>query len=314
MERFRFFADRSAVLFLGLASGLVVGLAFVANRPTPAAQIVAAAPVKTDPLPAPIAPPVSDEAFQTFSPRLLKAVASDQTLNVGVFGDSFGDGLWSSLNQQLPRAGRYKVFQYSKQATGFTRYESQNLETSALENLKAQPIDIAVISFGANDTQGIYADGHLHPLLSPGWKAVYAHRMARFVSVLRQQGAVVYWVGLPRMRKPEYDAQIHQMNDFYAEESRRLGVSFLPTEALSLDASGQFNLYLPDPVTHQPKLMRANDGIHMTFAGYSRLTAPLVERIGAYVDRARAYQIEMTGEAIPKSAPVTASHPHGHAK
>ena len=33
--------------------------------------------------------------------------------------------------------------------------------------------------------------------------------------------------------------------------------------------------------------MRANDGIHMTFPGYERLTGPLVERIRSYMARAR---------------------------
>ena len=44
----------------------------------------------------------------------------------------------------------------SERSTGFTRYRSLNLLDDIRAKLDRQPVDIAIISFGANDTQGIF--------------------------------------------------------------------------------------------------------------------------------------------------------------
>ena len=197
------------------------------------------------------------------------------------------------------------MFKFAERSTGFTRYQSLNLEDKAAADIASQPVDIAVISFGANDTQGILDGGHVYPLLSPGWKTAYGARVARYVALLRAHGAMVYWVGLPKMRNPAFDSQIVAMNDFYASEMASLGVPFLPTEALSVDDQGQFNTYLFDPKEHKEVLMRANDGIHMSIPGYERISGPLVERIKSYVAHAR----QLVAASQPAAAPQTASAP-----
>jgi hypothetical protein len=273
-----------AVLLLGVAVGVMIGGAFFgqgvvfggkpAGLPAPKApQTVAAAPL---------------DCAIPFSPHLIQAVSKGEPITVGVFGDSFGDGVWAALYHLLPKGGNYKVERFSKESTGFTRYASLNLEDEATSQIAGQNIDIAVIDFGANDTQGIYDGSHAYALLSDGWKQVYGARMDRFVGLLRANGAMVYWVGLPKMRKPAFDQQISDMGAFYAQRMAALGVPYIEVEPLSLDANGQYNDHLTDPGSTQPRLMRATDGVHMTMAGYERLAAPVVRRIQAYVDRARA--------------------------
>lgn len=281
----RVFADRAAVLLLGIGVGIMMGVAFAAQGGGPGA---AGRPPAVNPKAQAASSSAAIDCPVPFSPHLLTAVANGQPITVGVFGDSFGDGVWAALYNLLPRYGNYKVLRFSKQATGFTRYASLNLEDEATAQIAGQPLDIAVIDFGANDTQGIYDGAHAYPLLSDAWKQVYGARMDGFVNVLRQHGAMVYWVGLPKMRKPDYDAQIAGMSAFYAQRMAALNVPYIDIEPLSVDANGQFNDYLPDPGSTAPRLMRANDGIHMTMAGYERVAAPVVQRIRDYVQRARA--------------------------
>jgi hypothetical protein len=287
-----FVLDRTSVLFIGMAVGVTIGLAYAAGHvvsasTSPTAQIVSHAGRGASATSASsLAAPASDCAAP-FSPRLLKTIASGQPISVGVFGDSFGEGIWAALYWTLPKTEHYQVFKFAERSTGFTRYQQLNLEDKAAQDLSTQPIDIAVISFGANDTQGIVDGGHVYPLLSPGWKQAYGRRVARFVAVLRSEGAMVYWVGLPKMRNPDFDGQIQAMNEFYAGQMAALDVPFMPTEALSVDQGGEFNTYLYDPKEHKDVLMRANDGIHMSIPGYERITGPLVDRIKAYVARSR---------------------------
>jgi hypothetical protein len=287
-----FVLDRTSVLFIGMAVGVTIGLAYAAGHvvsasTSPTAQIVSHAGRGASATSASsLAAPASDCAAP-FSPRLLKTIASGQPISVGVFGDSFGEGIWAALYWTLPKSQHYDIIKFAERSTGFTRYQSLNLEDKAASDLASQPIDIAVISFGANDTQGIVDNGHVYPLLSAGWKQAYAARVARYVALLRAEGAMVYWVGLPKMRSTDFDGQIVAMNAFYSDEMAKLDVPFFPTETLSVDDRGQYNDHLVDPKTHKEVLMRASDGIHMSIPGYERITGPLVDRIKAYVERSR---------------------------
>ena len=285
-------ADRTAVLFLGVGVGTAMGYAFAgdlaqmvkpASAPAPASVSAAAA----KPVPKPAAAPIALECAMPFQPRLLETLTSGGRVRVGVFGDSFGDGLWAALYHQLHERDAWEVEKFSQQSTGFTRYYSLNLEEHLDEQIADEPIDIAVISFGANDTQGVMHKGKYAELLSPEWKEEIGMRIDRYIAKLRQKGAVVYWVGLPIMRKPSFDADISGMSTFFAERMERLGVPFIETRSRSVDASGGYAAYLPDAGSRAPRLMRANDGIHMSMHGYERLTEGLAVRIRRYVEAAR---------------------------
>jgi len=222
-------------------------------------------------------------------------------VRVAVFGDSYGDGVWSGLQRQLKPADGYEVIKYSQPASGFTRYRTLNLEAHAAEQLGADKIDVAVISFGANDVQGIITDEGKHaPLMGDLWKAQIGKRIERYVALLRQHNALVYWVGLPRMREAQTDSDMGAINDFYGSEMARLDVPFIDTRSLASDGSGQYAAYLPDAKDGTPKLLRAGDGIHMSMPGYLLITRGLAARISDYVDATRAI------DAAPAAAPEVA--------
>src|SRR6185436_6322193 len=124
-----------------------------AKEVLPAPTAIASAPTANTP-----APTIADG----LAPRLAGAVREGRTIRIGVFGDSFGDGVWAGLYNILRGDSHYEVRQFSERSTGFTRYRSLNLLDDARAKLDANPVDIAVISYGANDTQGIYLDGRGH--------------------------------------------------------------------------------------------------------------------------------------------------------
>lgn len=298
--RLTWLADRGAVLALGCVAGFMVGLAY---RPAPAPP-PRAAPFAGPSAPAasPIAPtavPAASEA--TPDPRAVARVrAANGMFRIGVFGDSFGNGVWDALYHQLPRSRGYDVLRFSKEATGFTRYRQLDIEERAKAQLAAQPIDAAVISFGANDNQPLFAEGHLHPLMSAGWQRIVGARIAQFVATVRSTGAIVYWIGLPVMRDPVMDAQMQAMDGFYEQQMARLGVTFVDSRPMSLDPAGRYSAYLPD-AAGVPRLMRTGDGVHMIGVGYQRLTAGTAERIARYAGRVRA----AAGVSTPGPAPAS---------
>lgn len=320
MSPVRLLLDRTAVLFLGIAAGAAIGYAFGTGNETHQAVVLApeAAPVqdagpaiapppptapaatepakpveKPDAKPAPAAiVPEAPVALTDDQPHtgLENSVRNGRTVRIGVFGDSFGDGVYSGLYRLLPASQGYRVEKYSQQSTGFTRYRRLNLEQHDEERLGDQPIDVAVISFGANDAQGVCGDdGKCGALMSTRWQAVIGQRVESYVAMLRRHGAAVYWVGLPAMRDRGFDGDATAMNAFYRSLMGRLGVPFVDIRPLTVDPQGQYEAYYPDE-SGAPKLLRANDGVHMSMNGYVRITKALAARIREGADSARAQQ------------------------
>lgn len=280
--------DRSAVLLLGVCAGAAIGLSFVGNAGSAGSATVARS--CTAPALAPAAAPEVLAARQCAAPaqrQLLGTLSKGEPVRIAVFGDSYGDGVWSGLQRQLPSKD-YEVLKYSRVSTGFTRYKRQNLETLAAEEMGDKPVDIAVISFGANDAQGIITDkGEYAPLMGPKWQAQIGERLDRYVALLRAHHAMVYWVGLPRMRDAGLDRDVGAINQFYAERMAKLGVPFIDTAPIA-SPNGQYSAYLDDPRTGQRTLVRENDGVHMSMTGWLWITRGLSERIRGYVEATRA--------------------------
>lgn len=280
--------DRSAVLLLGVCAGAAIGLSFAGGGSSagsaatlPPHSCVAAA---ADPQPEVTA------ARQCSAPaqrQLIATLSKGAPVRVAVFGDSYGDGVWSGLQRQLP-AKDYEVLKYSHVGTGFTRYRRQNLEAMAADEMGGQPIDIAVISIGANDAQSINTDkGEYAPLMGPKWQAQIGERIDRYVALLRAHHAMVYWVGLPRMRDAGLDRDVSAVNAFYAQRMAKLGVPFIDTAPIA-SPNGQFSAYLPDPRTGAQTLVREKDGVHMSMTGWLWITRGLSDRIRGYVEATRA--------------------------
>lgn len=280
--------DRTAVLFIGLAVGGVVGAALFngGGRSEAEASIPAPTPISATTAGAG-APAATALALQP-GPRLLRTAAEGGNVHVGVFGDSFGDGIHAGLYEQLPSAEGITVHKLSRQATGFTRYRTLDLLEDTRRRLAQQPVDVAVLSFGANDTQGIYHEGRGAEYMSERWQQIVTERVSAMVALLRQHGAMVYWVGLPTMRDPAYNAQIRQMNAFYAERMRALGVPYVDTAQPTMGADGQYEPYMRHPRTGERFMARVNDGIHMTIPGYLVLTRDLSAQIRRAVADARS--------------------------
>lgn len=287
--RWKLLADRTAVLFVGVAAGAMIGLSF-ANHQSGSTQTAAPVPPAAIIVP-PAATPqhAAAPAVDPVNPALAGAVAEHRPLAIGVFGDSFGQGLWEGLYLQFKGDQGYGVRNFAKQGTGFTRYSKLNLLDDLRTKLDAQPVDIAVVSFGANDAFDIYSGMNVYRYMSPEWQKMIGERVDAYVGLLRARGVNVYWVGLPRMREPEFDAKIAQMNAFYAARMQALGVPFIDTVPLSVGPDGRYTDRITDPKTGKSEQIRAGDGIHMrTGHAYGYLTRGLSARIHQVVAAAKA--------------------------
>ena len=100
------------------------------------------------------------------------------------------------------------------------------------------------LAVGANDEQGIITGHQVLNFNTPSWREVYARRIDSLVGLLRRNGAAVYWVGLPRMRRDSFDQRSQVLNALYSSRAQALNVPFIPTRAVALSFT---STYAPIP-------------------------------------------------------------------
>lgn len=233
----------------------------------------------------PVAPVVAPAPVPAVTP--LAARLAQGPLRIGVFGDSMADGLYAGLYRDLRDQPKVTVTKFSEVSTGLSRYDYVDIQAKTQRQIDATPVDVAVILFGTNDAQGISLDGVVHDFGTEGWKAAYATRIDNLVAMLRERDVAVYWVGLPRMKSHRFDGRMTLVNDVIEARMTALGVPYLETADLTSNEEGRYEAYLPNQ-SGRKVLMRANDGIHMSMAGYLRMSGPVAERLkrDAGLDRA----------------------------
>lgn len=243
------------------------GAANASASPEPVASLSASLPLPV--VAAPVTPALTPLAER----------AADGQLRIGVFGDSMADGLWTGLYREMRGQAGVTVTKFSEVSTGLSRYDYVDIQAKTARQIAEQPVDVAVILFGTNDAQGISIDGQVHDFGTEAWKAAYAKRVDDLVAMLRVRNVAIYWVGLPTMKRASFDAKMTLINEVVSTRMQALGVPYLETETITRNAEGAYDAYLPETGTGRRRLMRANDGIHMSMAGYLRITEPVAARI-----------------------------------
>ncbi len=272
----------TAIFLIGVLAGLALtpdGRAWL-RHPTILLgdRAAASAPMTTSVAAPAAAAPATVPVPATASVAPLSARLAEGPLRIGVFGDSMADGLYAGLYRELQDEPNLKVSKFSQVSTGLTRYDYVNIHARTQAQLDEHPVDVAVLLFGTNDAQGIDTGGDIHRFGTDGWKAAYGRRIDDLVALLRSRDVAVYWVGLPRMKRDSFDGQMMLINGVVEARMRALAVPYIQTVGLTSNGDGDYEAYLPTAGGRRV-LMRAGDGIHMSMAGYLRMSAPVAAMI-----------------------------------
>lgn len=256
--------ERRRVAFALMLALPIVVLWWTAARAEP--MRLAPPAVESAALNEPVRAPVVAAPAQTPPPTLEKK----RRYNVVVLGDSLGDGTWAGLYHVLRKDNRFNVVKKSRVATGFSRQDYYDWNQAAHDIAAETRVDIAVVVMGTNDRQPIVRDGKRHALFDDGWRDIYRARVDDFTATLKASGARIYWMELPVMRSPRFGADMEQFNEIFEDRAAANGVSFVKTEGLATGADGGYTAYGEDRFG-RTRLLRAEDGIHFTMAGYELL-------------------------------------------
>ena len=196
---------------------------------------------------------------------------------------------WGEVLQgQLAKSDIYDVEEHVRASTGLTRPDFFNWPDALQDDVESHQPQVVVVTFGGNDGQPLKDDnGDVHDVTDPEWAAVYAARTGAVMDYLSAGGRKLIWVGVPNAKSDS----LNQRMDIIPAGRQGGGREAPAGHACRLLGpppgvrGGGFAEYIIDQ-DGVAKPMRANDGYHMTFAGYERWPA-LKEEIDRQLCRPR---------------------------
>ena len=205
------------------------------------------------------------------------APAADPSISVLVIGDSQAQGLAGGLLRMYRRDRRARVLDRSKISTGLSSTATYDWPAT-VKSLVGEHENISLALFGANDRPPFRADNPANEARLAAWQAAYSDRVRDIMVTLLDDNSRMVWVGHPIVRDPAWNDDIRMLNAIFADAAADTGATWAPL----WDVFAPGGEYAPygagvDGVTTR---LRADDGVHLTPAGYDLAAAflrPLIE-------------------------------------
>ena len=225
------------------------------------------------------------------------AEAQSPPSKVAVYGDSMAQGVGFMLNQALLRDTRFRVVNRAKSSTALGQ-PAYNWIEAVRASLHQDNPAFAVMMFGGNDRLAMRppGGGPYVPFGSDLWISLYRARLETMLQLLADASVRIVWCGNPIAREPRYSRDMQFLNGIYRTAVEARGQIFIDTWPLFADEQGRFTA---ERRTHRGSVarVRAEDGIHMTAAGYGMVA----HQVLANLEELSAVR------GAPGSAPAVAS-------
>lgn len=189
------------------------------------------------------------------------------------------------MQRQLRHDRSLRVIDRSRIATGLCSPSRFDWPAATPGIAEAERGAIAVVMFGANDRPPVRLHGHIDDALSSAFCTSYGAHVHTIAEDLARYCAGVIWVGHPIVRDPVYAEDMALLNRLYAAQSMAAGADWFPSWDLFIDDAGNYAPYGKgtDGMTTR---LRADDGVHLTSAGYDVLASALLPVVELYLPEA----------------------------
>jgi hypothetical protein len=191
-----------------------------------------------------------------------------------VVGDSQAQGLAGALMRRYRRDREIRVIDRSKISTGLMPRANYDWPAEIKGVAAADHADVAVVMFGANDRPPVRRHGGVDAGLVATFRETYGAKVTAIVDALREAHMPVVWVGHPIVRDPDFSDDMALLDSIYDRAATAAGATYLSTWDMFAAADGSYTAFGPglDGVTTR---LRADDGVHLTAAGYDVLARAL---------------------------------------
>ena len=138
---------------------------------------------------------------------------ADAPLKVLMAGDSLIGNISQAVARQYGNDPRISLRTDLQVGTGLARPDVLDWGAELSTVLDADPADVVILSFGANDDQPLRdPQGHFLSLFSDGWAKEYARRVSAIMDLASGGGRrTVIWIGLP----PERPDRLNEAKDTF---------------------------------------------------------------------------------------------------
>ncbi|HEY4378257.1 MAG TPA: DUF459 domain-containing protein [Acidimicrobiales bacterium] len=219
------------------------------------------------------APPTTVASVTTTTlPQVLRVPTREAPLRILAIGDSLSGWTGPALTDELE--GRPVSIDADFQVgTGLARPDVTNWPAVLQQKVTADDPDVVVLTFGGNDDQDMNGpNGHV-TVGTAAWAAEYERRVAQVLAIAQSRHRLVYWVGVPLVRKAHLEAAATVMNAIAQREvAARPGAHYIDARKI-LSPTGEFEAYLGD------SKIREADGVHPTLSGVKLEMAPVVAQL-----------------------------------
>lgn len=195
-----------------------------------------------------------------------------------VIGDDLAEGLLSGIVEAFGSDSRLAINRKHRVFQGLARSQADDDLKALDEALARETTHVTLVMVGINDRIPIRLPGATKRLFvgKDDWREEYGSRVDRLIKLLKKRGGAVYWVGLPVMRKSDWNEDIQVMNDIVRERAYLNGIKYIDAYAGLADEGGNFVAMGPD-LAGLVRRLRESDGVSFTTAGNRKL-AHFVER------------------------------------
>jgi len=249
--------------------------------PTPT-QDALQAPEGTAPQPDLTAPaqPEQQEARKSYLPN-------KDSYKVFVLGDSLAGGLSAGMGRLNVGNPEIKLGVRFKEDSGIARPEFYDWNEAIPKIFDSNEVDIAIIMVGTNDAQAMSDGIERLEFGTPPWTALYSREVDRLINTLKQGGVAVYWVSLPPMAAPSYDAAIAQIADIQKRQAEAASIRYIDIRPELTGEDGKMLVRGPDDTGGIRKL-RDNDGVHFMKVGNNKIGKLLLDVLSSDIALARS--------------------------
>jgi hypothetical protein len=200
-------------------------------------------------------------------------------IRIAVLGDSQAGGIAGALVRRLHGNRRFRVLDKSRISSGLIALNAFDWPAAARAIAAEDRPDVAVVMFGANDRPPVHLGNPADAARTLSFSALYSSRVRSIIHSLRAANVQVIWLGHPIVRDMQFSTDMEFLNRLYEEGAEEEGARFVPLWDLVAE-NGAYTAY-GKGTDGQTRRLRADDGVHMTNAGYDLAVNRLLPSIEA---------------------------------
>jgi hypothetical protein len=228
------------------------------------------------------------------------ADAIPEATRILVLGDGIGGGLGAGLLRLGDASGRYDVTLRFNEESGLARPEVYDWPATVSKILGSNSYDVIVVMLGANDRQMMRSGNMRYAFNSPEWVEAYKAQVDMLLDQFSAVQAKVYWVAMPPMADPGYDAAMQQVAAIQRGRVEARGMTFLDLRTAFTAPDGSYTDVGIDDSGVKRRL-RGQDGVSFFKAGNNRMAQLVLQAIER-------------GDAVPAVKPAAAEAAPGPAE